>query len=108
VIGFSLYIYYTLTRWISTNGCINYQDKSRNGITLNGQYIRKSSVILMDGDILQLPNSLSVALLRALWFNKRLTFPVAFVCRHLWKEHAAKLSFFEPSQPLEPVQKVCS
>jgi len=35
------------------------QDLSRNGIILNGQYIRKAAVILMHGDVLQLPNSLS-------------------------------------------------
>lgn len=33
------------------------QDLSRNGITLNGQHIRKAAVILMDGDTLELPNS---------------------------------------------------
>lgn len=33
------------------------QDLSRNGITLNGQHIRKAAVILMDGDVLELPNS---------------------------------------------------
>ena len=35
------------------------QDLSRNGIILNGQYIRKAAIILMHGDVLQLPNSLS-------------------------------------------------
>lgn len=34
---------------------VSCQDLSRNGIAYNGQTIKKSSVILMDGDILSLP-----------------------------------------------------
>lgn len=34
------------------------QDLSRNGIVLNGQSIKKTSVILVNGDILELPNTL--------------------------------------------------
>ncbi|KAF9566147.1 kinase-like protein [Agrocybe pediades] len=66
---------------------ISCQDVSRNGITLNGEHIRKALVILMDGDIIQLPNSLR------------------FTCLHLWKESAEKLSIFEATPPLQPLQK---
>ncbi|KAF8203038.1 kinase-like protein [Pholiota molesta] len=66
---------------------ISCQDLSRNGITLNGQIIKKTSIILMDGDIIQLPNSLS------------------FTCLHLWKGAPDKLSLFEPTPPLQPVHK---
>ncbi|KAF8913035.1 kinase-like domain-containing protein [Gymnopilus junonius] len=66
---------------------ISCQDVSRNGITLNGQQIRKTAVIVMDGDVIQLPNSLS------------------FTCFHLWKECAERLSFFDPTPPLQPRQK---
>ncbi|KAF4623270.1 hypothetical protein D9613_002141 [Agrocybe pediades] len=41
----------------------------------------------MDGDIIQLPNSLR------------------FTCLHLWKESAEKLSIFEATPPLQPLQK---
>ncbi|KAH9944190.1 kinase-like protein [Epithele typhae] len=43
----------------SSNGgvIVSCQDLSTNGIVLNGHRIRKASVILMDGDILQIPSS---------------------------------------------------
>jgi hypothetical protein len=36
------------------------QDLSTNGIILNGQKIRKTSVILMDGDTVEIPSSQSL------------------------------------------------
>lgn len=41
------------------------QDLSRNGITLNGRPIKKNAIILMDGDIIRLPNSLGESLISA-------------------------------------------
>jgi hypothetical protein len=38
------------------------QDLSMNGIVLNGHKIRKASVILMDGDIMEIPASQSTSL----------------------------------------------
>ncbi|PPQ67098.1 hypothetical protein CVT25_005699 [Psilocybe cyanescens] len=66
---------------------ISCQDVSRNGILLNGQCIRKTSIILMDGDMFQLPNSL------------------VFTCIHIWLGSAEKLSLFEPTPPLQPIHK---
>ncbi|KAF8167725.1 kinase-like domain-containing protein [Crassisporium funariophilum] len=66
---------------------ISCQDVSRNGMTLNGQNIRKTSIILMDGDVIRLPNSL------------------AFTCVHLWKKTPDKLTLFEPTPPLQPAHK---
>jgi hypothetical protein len=43
------------------------QDFSRNGIVLNGQSIKKTSVILVNGDILELPNMLCK--INALWME---------------------------------------
>lgn len=64
-----------------------FQDLSRNGIYINGQRIRKTNIILMDGDILELPNSL------------------VFTCVHIWKKHCDKLTIFDPTPPLQPAQK---
>lgn len=44
----------------------NEQDFSRNGFTYNGQTIKKNSVILMDGDILGLPNNIGMYILERL------------------------------------------
>ncbi|KIM47834.1 hypothetical protein M413DRAFT_15933 [Hebeloma cylindrosporum] len=66
---------------------ISCQDLSRNGIILNGQCIRKAAIILMHGDIIQLPNSLT------------------FTCLHCWKNSTEKLSLFDPTPPTHPVQK---
>lgn len=43
------------------------QDFSRNGVVLNGQSIKKTSVILVNGDILELPNMLCKT--NALWMK---------------------------------------
>ncbi|KAJ7293402.1 kinase-like domain-containing protein [Mycena rebaudengoi] len=45
---------------------VSCQDFSRNGIILNSHRINKTVVILMDGDILQIPDSL------------------CFICQHIW------------------------
>ncbi|KJA25792.1 hypothetical protein HYPSUDRAFT_133969 [Hypholoma sublateritium FD-334 SS-4] len=66
---------------------ISCQDLSRNGITLNGRPIKKNSIILMDGDIIQLPNSLE------------------FTCIHLWKDSGDMLSLFDPTPPPQPIHK---
>ncbi|KAF9015558.1 kinase-like domain-containing protein, partial [Cyathus striatus] len=68
---------------------VSCQDLSRNGILWNGQRIRKVFIILMDGDTLQLPNSLT------------------FTCIHMWKESKEKLTIFEPTPPSEPKYKAC-
>ncbi|KAH8835228.1 kinase-like protein [Flagelloscypha sp. PMI_526] len=47
---------------------VSCQDKSRNGILWNGHRIRKSQVILSDGDVLEIPRSLK------------------FTCTHIWKD----------------------
>ncbi|KAF9527775.1 kinase-like domain-containing protein [Crepidotus variabilis] len=66
---------------------ISCQDVSRNGILLNGQPMRKTAVILADGDEIRLPNSLS------------------FTCVHLWKKSNEKLGLFDPTPPPQPIQK---
>ncbi|RDB28880.1 Meiosis-specific serine/threonine-protein kinase MEK1 [Hypsizygus marmoreus] len=73
----------------SPNGgvIVSCQDLSRNGIHLNGQHIRKTCIILMDGDVLELPNSL------------------AFTCVHIWKESRNKITIFDPTPPVQPSHK---
>ncbi|KAK2461619.1 hypothetical protein APHAL10511_006082 [Amanita phalloides] len=73
----------------SPNGgiLISCQDLSRNGITLNGQSIKKASVILLDGDIIELPNMLS------------------FTCTQVKREQREKLTIFDPTPPPQPAQK---
>ncbi|KAG6911574.1 hypothetical protein DXG01_011877 [Tephrocybe rancida] len=63
------------------------RDVSRNGLYLNGQHIRKASIIIMDGDLLRLPNSLE------------------FTCIHIWKEPHSKMSIFDPTPPSNPAHK---
>nr|KNZ74118.1 Meiosis-specific serine/threonine-protein kinase mek1 [Termitomyces sp. J132] len=66
---------------------VSCQDVSRNGLYLNGQHIRKASIIIMDGDVLRLPNSLE------------------FTCIHLWKEPSNKMTIFDPTPPTHPAHK---
>ncbi|KAF9076101.1 kinase-like protein [Rhodocollybia butyracea] len=47
---------------------VSCQDISKNGIFLNAQRIKKTSVILMDNDLLKLPDS------------------ITFMCTHVWKD----------------------
>ena len=44
---------------------IHPQDLSTNGTLLNGNRIRKASVILMDGDAIEIPSSQSANFVRA-------------------------------------------
>ncbi|PFH54831.1 hypothetical protein AMATHDRAFT_134629 [Amanita thiersii Skay4041] len=73
----------------SPNGgvIVSCQDLSRNGVALNGQQIKKSSVILLDGDVLKLPNMHS------------------FTCTRIWREPQEKLTIFDPTPPQQPAQK---
>ncbi|KII94186.1 hypothetical protein PLICRDRAFT_153616 [Plicaturopsis crispa FD-325 SS-3] len=72
----------------STGGVIvSCEDFSMNGIILNGHKIRKTSVIIMDGDILQIPSSQT------------------FTCVHVWKEPVEKANIFDPTPPLKPSHK---
>ncbi|KAJ7139945.1 kinase-like protein [Mycena epipterygia] len=72
----------------SPNGgvIVSCQDLSRNGILLNGHRINKTVVILMHGDILQIPDSLT------------------FTCNHIWKDRLDKIDLFDPT-PQQPAQK---
>ncbi|KAF7339801.1 Chromatin remodeling factor mit1 [Mycena venus] len=67
----------------SQNGgvIVSCQDLSRNGILLNDHRICRSVVILMHGDKLQLPNS------------------ITFTCQHIWKDRVDKLELFDPTPP---------
>ncbi|KAF8632954.1 hypothetical protein AX15_001556 [Amanita polypyramis BW_CC] len=73
----------------SPNGgtIISCQDLSRNGIILNGQLIKKVSVILVDGDVLEFPNKLS------------------FTCIQVKREQREKLTIFDPTPPPQLAQK---
>ncbi|KAJ3784590.1 kinase-like protein [Lentinula aff. detonsa] len=66
---------------------VSCQDSSKNGIILNGHRIKKASVILMDGDLLRIPDSLT------------------FTCIHLWKDPIEKVSVFDPTPPPQPARK---
>jgi len=68
--------------------------------------IRKTFVILMDGDILEIPSSLSL-----LPFVLKNFFCVdhstkEFKCVHIWKEPNEKANIFDPTPPQQPTHKV--
>ncbi|KAI0639637.1 kinase-like protein [Trametes polyzona] len=73
----------------SSNGgiIISCHDQSTNGIVLNGHKIRKTSVLLMDGDMLELPSSQK------------------FECEVLHKEPEQKVNIFDPTPPAQPAVK---
>ncbi|PBL01161.1 kinase-like protein [Armillaria gallica] len=73
----------------SPNGgvIVSCQDMSKNGIILNEHRIRKTAVILMDGDMIHIPDSLT------------------FTCIHLWKEPVEKVTVFDPTPPQQPTHK---
>ncbi|KAF5388497.1 hypothetical protein D9757_004578 [Collybiopsis confluens] len=58
------------------------QDISKNGVILNGRRIKNASVILMDGDSLRIPDSLT------------------FKCTHYWKSKE-QASVFDPKHPVQ-------
>ncbi|KAH9857953.1 kinase-like protein [Lenzites betulinus] len=73
----------------SSNGgiIISCHDSSTNGLLLNGHKIRKTSVLLMDGDLLELPSSQK------------------FECFVLHKEPEQKVNIFDPTPPAQPAVK---
>ncbi|KAK0208191.1 kinase-like domain-containing protein [Desarmillaria ectypa] len=73
----------------SPNGgvIVSCQDMSKNGIILNEHRIRKTAIILMDGDMIRIPDSLT------------------FTCIHLWKEPVEKVTVFDPTPPQQPTHK---
>ncbi|KAM5530318.1 hypothetical protein V8D89_016019 [Ganoderma adspersum] len=73
----------------SSNGgiIISCHDHSTNGLVLNGHRIRKTSVLLMDGDILEIPSSQK------------------FECSVLYKEPEHKVNIFDPTPPRLPSLK---
>ncbi|KAJ3895492.1 kinase-like protein [Lentinula edodes] len=66
---------------------VSCQDSSKNGIILNGHRIKKASVILMNGDSIRIPDSLT------------------FTCTHVWKDPVEKISVFDPTPPPQPARK---
>ena len=46
-----------LSHWFGAAHDYTLQDNSTNGILLNGHKLRKASAIVMDGDVIQIPNS---------------------------------------------------
>jgi hypothetical protein len=80
------------------------QDLSRNGVVLNGQPIKKASVILVDGDVLELPNMLCKA--NATLNGVLLTKNTAFTCAEVKREQREKLTIFDPTPPPQLAQKV--
>ncbi|KAI0361379.1 kinase-like protein [Trametes cingulata] len=73
----------------SSNGgiIISCHDLSTNGIILNGHKIRKTSVLLMDGDVIELPSSQK------------------FECTVLHKDPGQKVNIFDPTPPPQPTVK---
>ncbi|KAI0756779.1 kinase-like protein [Daedaleopsis nitida] len=69
----------------SSNGgvIVSCQDVSTNGLFLNGHRIRKTSVLLMDGDVFEIPSSQK------------------FECVMLHKEPEQKVNIFDPTPPRE-------
>ncbi|KAJ7102113.1 kinase-like protein [Mycena belliarum] len=81
-------VHCTLSAVRSPNGgvIVSCQDSSRNGIRLNGHRINKTVVILMHGDSLEIPAS------------------ITFTCHHIWKDRLEKVGLFDPVPPLNPTQ----
>ncbi|KAI0778409.1 kinase-like protein [Trametes elegans] len=73
----------------SSNGgiIISCHDHSTNGLILNGHKIRKTSVLLMDGDLLELPSSQK------------------FECTLLHREPEQKVNIFDPTPPPQATPK---
>ncbi|KAJ7487408.1 kinase-like protein, partial [Mycena galericulata] len=69
---------------------VSCQDLSRNGILLNGHRINKSVVILMHGDTVEIPDSLT------------------FTCIHVWRDRPDKVELFDPTPPQHPSHKAKS
>ncbi|KAH9948164.1 kinase-like protein, partial [Amylocystis lapponica] len=67
----------------SSNGgiIVSCQDFSTNGLILNGHRIRKTSVLLMDGDVVEIPHSQK------------------FKCVHTQKAPEVKAHIFDPTPP---------
>ncbi|KZT02399.1 kinase-like protein, partial [Laetiporus sulphureus 93-53] len=66
---------------------VSCEDFSTNGLLLNGHKIRKTSVLLMDGDVVQIPHSQK------------------FECVHMQKPVGQKNNIFDPTPPREPQLK---
>ncbi|EJF66900.1 kinase-like protein [Dichomitus squalens LYAD-421 SS1] len=66
---------------------ISCQDHSTNGLILNGHRVRKTSILLMDGDLLEIPSSQK------------------FECIVLHKEPEKKVNVFDPTPPALPTLK---
>ncbi|KAL1738660.1 kinase-like domain-containing protein, partial [Schizophyllum fasciatum] len=60
---------------------VSCQDMSRNGIKVNGDHFKHTSVILTHGDELNIPGSQT------------------FQCVHVWKEPQEKTNLFDPTPP---------
>ncbi|KAI0068281.1 kinase-like protein [Artomyces pyxidatus] len=69
------------------NVIVSCQDLSTNGFTLNGHQVRRASVILMHGDVIQLPSSKS------------------FQCVHMQSHAREKTTIFDPTPPTQPSHK---
>ncbi|KAL0951444.1 hypothetical protein HGRIS_008133 [Hohenbuehelia grisea] len=86
---------------------VSCQDLSTNGLILNGHTIRRTSVILMHGDILELPTSLSTLQDAGVCaFDVQVIIaPLEFKCVHVYEEPRDKVHIFDPTPPLQPAQK---
>ncbi|KAI0375231.1 kinase-like protein [Pilatotrama ljubarskyi] len=73
----------------SSNGgtIISCHDHSTNGIILNGHKIRKTSILLMDGDVIELPTSQK------------------FKCTVIHKDPEQKVNIFDPTPPAQTTVK---
>ncbi|KAI0307670.1 kinase-like domain-containing protein [Multifurca ochricompacta] len=91
----NLCTYVVLDGYISNVHCKLYAyvrepvllDLSTNGFILNGYEVRRSSVLLMDGDVIELPLSRK------------------FKCIHLLAQCRERNSIFDPTPPTQPAQK---
>lgn len=60
----------------------------------------------MDGDRLELPNSLSMSIAQFRVCRAETNLDTAFTCVHLCKEPPVKMTIFEPTPPVQPAEKV--
>ncbi|KAF7306758.1 Kinase-like protein [Mycena indigotica] len=89
----------------SQNGgvIVSCQDYSRNGILLNGyRIVEKSSVILMHGDKLELPDGQGYFCSDMFLMAEA---HAVLTCHHIWKDRHEKVDLFDPTPPtVEPAK----
>lgn len=76
---------------------VSCQDVSSNGMSLNSNRIHKTSVLVMDGDVLQIASRSESHVTRTYALTE--SFDAEFECRHMIKRPEQKQHVFDPTPP---------